>query len=335
MSRTEALFTAADGQLTLDVGTAIRAEREAFQIVRQHLDGYARARSGMNAAAISHARTSCELAALAWVNAVAAQAQAEDHRDPARAGNACSARQVFKVAGPSSQQCERAWTDYQDIRRSGNAAAIATAHDRWRAAFVSGFEEMAARWAREDGARIEEWRTRRDASLRVGDALSSGRSGAAAALTQASKERTRRESSNATGPATSATLPDGAQPGGSSLFIFRPGQQHSRLVVLGSHEAAGAPGTRPSRASPPLGPPGLPDAAGTKRPSSLRQLPRAGPVRARAVPLRAGRDLVVAEVRVTDAGNGSRLLSKSTPIGNATAAEGLAVPSGRAEAAYV
>ena len=40
----------------------------------------------------------------------------------------------------------------------------------------SGFEEMAARWAREDGARIEEWRTRRDASLRVGDALSSGRS---------------------------------------------------------------------------------------------------------------------------------------------------------------
>jgi uncharacterized protein (TIGR00369 family) len=59
---------------------------------------------------------------------------------------------------------------------------------------------------------------------------------------------------------------------------------------------------------------------------------RVGPVRARAVPLRAGRDSVVAEVRVTDVGNGSRLvaaalltttvLSKSTPIGNAPPAEG-------------
>jgi hypothetical protein len=63
------------------------------------------------------------------------------------------------------------------------------------------------------------------------------------------------------------------------------------------------------------------------------------------VPLRAGRDSVVAEVRITDVGNGSRLvsaalltatvLSKSTPIGNAAAAEGLCCSTWAPEAARV
>jgi hypothetical protein len=196
MSRADARTTADASRLTVDVGFATRAEREAFEVVRQHLDGYSRARRGMNAAAISHARTDCELAVLAWINTVAVQAEAEDRRDPVRAANACRTRKVFKIAGPSNAESERAWTDYQEVRRSGDDAAIAAAHARWRAAFVSGFEEMASRWAREDDARIEEWRARRDHSLRVhpADAFSAPRAKSTAALVRESKERARRES---------------------------------------------------------------------------------------------------------------------------------------------
>lgn len=178
----------------LTVPAAVRAEREAYEVVRQHLDGYGRARRGLNLVGMGRARNGCELAIMTWISAAVAVAEAEDRDNPVRASARCQGRQVFKVAGPSNAACEQAWNVYQNARRSGDQAAIAAAHAEWRAAFVGGFEEMAARWAREDEEHVEDLRNRIDGSqrLNVSDAFPSPRT-RAQELVQASRERTRLE----------------------------------------------------------------------------------------------------------------------------------------------
>jgi hypothetical protein len=109
----------------LTVDAAARARIEALSRVRMQQAAYFRIRRGARLADISLARSEWGLAVLEMIEALVAEAEAEDRRDPVLAANRCLL--AGSPAGSAHGACDRAWRDYQEIRKTGDQAAIAAA----------------------------------------------------------------------------------------------------------------------------------------------------------------------------------------------------------------
>jgi hypothetical protein len=178
----------------LTVQDATRAYREARDRVRMHQNGYDRLRRGRDILATTRARAEWGLAVLEFVDANVALAEAEDRRNPSWAAMK-SGRKMFGITKPSHALCEKAWQDYQEIRKTGSVTAIDAARARWREEFVTWFQDLATLRAKEDAQHAQELRGRLDDSERLDadDAFPRQRS-RASELVHAAREREREES---------------------------------------------------------------------------------------------------------------------------------------------
>jgi hypothetical protein len=59
-------------------------------------------------------------------------------------------RQAGSPAASSHAECDRAWRDYQEMRKTGHNPAIAAARAAWCAALVDWMQALDARAAAED-----------------------------------------------------------------------------------------------------------------------------------------------------------------------------------------
>jgi hypothetical protein len=196
--------------LPLTISAATRDVQEAWAAVVRHQSSYARLRHGMDRPAMTRSRTDLRLAILEWIYACVTLAEAEDRLDPAWAA---AEESLFKIAGPSHDQCNRSWIDYQEARKAGDQAAIAMARVAWRDTLTSWLHELGNRWTIEDNKHVEEARHAMDLSQRVhpGDAFPSLPGRQADELVQTSRERERQEAARKSNMRDSTGL-DGWRP---------------------------------------------------------------------------------------------------------------------------
>ena len=161
-------MTAEAAVLPPTIDAAAHAQREAMLRVRMHQNSYSQVRLGRDSLATTRARSEWGLAVLELIEASVNLAQAKDNRSLPWAADTGYGGKVFRSAGPGHEPLERAWADYQEIRRTGNAAAAGFARDRWRAEFVGWFQQLAARRATEDEAHVQKLRGQLDDSQRLG-----------------------------------------------------------------------------------------------------------------------------------------------------------------------
>jgi hypothetical protein len=116
-----------------DAARALNAARES---VRTYQRVYERLRRRRDLRATCRARSEWGLAILEFVEATVALAEARDHRSPAWAASTSRGR-MFSTVDTGHEQCEQAWRDYQDARKTGNMTIVAAARAQWREAFVN------------------------------------------------------------------------------------------------------------------------------------------------------------------------------------------------------
>ena len=171
-----------------DAALALYAARER---VRMHQRGYDRLRRRGDLQATSRARSEWGLAILEFIEASVTLAEAKDHRRAAWAASTSHGR-MFSIANPGHAQCERAWRDYQEARKTGNMTIVTAARGQWREAFVAWLQELISRSTDEDQQHLQEVRDLLDDSQRLDPGAAPGNR--AAALTRASREHARQES---------------------------------------------------------------------------------------------------------------------------------------------
>jgi hypothetical protein len=176
----------------LSVADATRAQAEAYARLRLQQAAYGRLRRGARQTDITRARSEWGLAILEWIDA--GVAEAEDRRDPVMAAN--RSRQAGSPAASWHGECDRAWRDYQEIRKTGHEAAITAARVAWRAALVDWMQALAARAAAEDEQHVAARLGRLDDADRLhrGDAFPTPPARRVQQLVRESRHRLRQES---------------------------------------------------------------------------------------------------------------------------------------------
>jgi hypothetical protein len=154
------------GEPTLTVTAARLAQAEARPRVQMLQNAYSQIRRGARLADMARARSEWGLAILEWIDACVAEAEADDHRDPVMAASRCL--RTASPAGHGHGAIDRAWDDYQEIRRaSGDVAAISAARATWRTALVDWMQMLDARSAGEDEQHVAQVLARVDERERV------------------------------------------------------------------------------------------------------------------------------------------------------------------------
>ena len=179
----------------LTVHEARRMLGEALKAVRVHKLNHEPARERLDVRATRRARAELGLAILGFVNASTLLAEAEDRVDPVRAAGKTHGGTLFMVAGSGHEQCEQAWCEYQQARRSGDLSAAAAARQRLHDELIAWHAALHEQRTLEDEELAEELRRRLDDSGRLhpGDAFPRPRSSRAAVVRQ-SRARERQDS---------------------------------------------------------------------------------------------------------------------------------------------
>lgn len=178
----------------LSVADAARARSEALGRVRRTQDAYNGVRAGASLARMDSARTAWGLATLELIDALVAEAEAEDRRDPVLAAH--RAQRVRGLAGPAFGAYQRVWSDYQEVRSTGDLAAMDAARSSVRLALVDWMQDRTARAAAEDQQHVAELFGRLDQADRLDprDAFPVKPASRARQIVIASRERERQAS---------------------------------------------------------------------------------------------------------------------------------------------